>query len=274
MRGCSPQNAGIQAAGRWKEPDSKKREGSMAVKIWGHRGAYHFAPENTLKSFELAAEMGADGVELDIQLTRDGEIVVIHDETVDRTSNGNGYVNDYTLSELKRLNFNKRGITPPLFMEIPTLRQTLELLAPTGLEINIELKTGVVWYEELAEKALRLTKEFSLADKIIWSSFNYFSLRPIKILEPCARVALLCGGGILATGEICEKIGAEALHCHLNQLRCPGLAEDCKARGIKLRPWTVDEESDFMLCAALGAEAVITNRIDIARKTLEGARIE
>jgi glycerophosphoryl diester phosphodiesterase len=273
-RGCSRKNVDLQTARRRKKPDCKKWEGGLAVDIWGHRGAYHFAPENTLKSFELAAEMGADGVELDIQLTRDGEIVVIHDETVDRTSNGKGYVKDYTLSELKRLNFNKRGITSPQFMEIPTLREALELLAPTGLEVNIELKTGCVWYEDLAHKAMRLVKEFSLADKTIWSSFNYFSLRPIKILEPCARVALLCGGGILATGEICEKIGAEALHCQLEQLSCPGFAEDCKARGIKLRPWTVDEEDDVLLCAALGVDAVITNRIDIAKKALEVARIE
>jgi glycerophosphoryl diester phosphodiesterase len=244
------------------------------MKIWGHRGAFHFAPENTLKAFELAAEMGADGVELDVQLTRDGEVVVIHDETVDRTSDGKGHVKDFTLAELKRLNFNKRGITPPPFMEIPTLEETLALLAAKGLEINIELKTGAVWYEGLAEKALRLVREFGLLEKTIWSSFNYFSLRPIKILEPCARVALLCGGGILATGEICEKIGAEALHCSVKQLGVPGLAEDCKERGIKLRPWTVDKEADLRRCEELGADAVITNRIDIALQAREGAHIE
>jgi glycerophosphoryl diester phosphodiesterase len=99
-------------------------------------------------------------------------------------------------------------------------------------------------------------------------------LRPIKILEPCARIALLCGGGILVTGEACEKLGAEALHCSVNQLGCPGLAEDCHSRGIKLRPWVVNEEAEFRRCEGLGADAAITNRIDIALKAREDAHIE
>ncbi|MDR1571199.1 MAG: glycerophosphodiester phosphodiesterase, partial [Clostridiales Family XIII bacterium] len=99
----------------------------MEMEIWGHRGAYADAPENTLAGFALAAEYGAQGVEFDVQMTRDGETVVIHDETIDRVSNGRGYVKDHTLSELKRLNFNKRGITKPLFMEIPTLGEALRL---------------------------------------------------------------------------------------------------------------------------------------------------
>ncbi len=242
----------------------------MAVKIWGHRGAYHFAPENTLKSFELAAAMGADGVELDIQLTKDGEIVVIHDETVNRTSDGHGYVKDLTLAELRRLNFNRRGITPPMFMPIPTLQEVLELLSPTGLEINIEIKNNRVKYEGIEKKALALAARYDLLEKICWSSFNFYAVRTIKLLEPCARTALLCGGGILATGEICEKTGAEALHCDMWQLNYPGLADDCLKRGVKLRPWCVDSEDDLLLCAELGADAVITNRIDTA-KTILGA---
>ncbi len=242
----------------------------MAVKIWGHRGAYHFAPENTIKSFELAAKMGADGVELDVQLTRDGEVVVIHDETVDRTSDGSGRVKDHSLAELKRMNFNKRGIAPPIFMQIPTLTEALELLLPTGLEINIEIKNNRERYEGIEKKALKIAGRMGLLKKICWSSFNFYAVRTIKLLEPCARTALLCGGGILATGEICEKTGAEALHCDIRQLNYPGLADDCRHRGVKLRPWCVDKEEDLLLCAKLGADAVITNRIDTAKEILHG----
>jgi len=109
------------------------------LKVWAHRGASGYAPENTLPAFALAVEQGADGVELDIQLTKDGQIVVIHDETIDRVSNGSGWVKDYTLSQLKKFNFNK---TFPEygFVTIPTLEEVYDLLKDTGLTVNVELK--------------------------------------------------------------------------------------------------------------------------------------
>ncbi len=238
------------------------------MEIWGHRGAYHFAPENTLESFKLAADMGADGIELDIQLTKDGEAVVIHDETVDRTSGGHGFVKNFTLKEIKTLNFNKRGISKPQFMEIPTLGEVFELLGPTGLKINAELKTGVVFYEGIEEKALKLAERHGMSERVIWSSFNHFSVQRVRRLEPSAKTALLCGGGIIVTGEQCEKTGAYALHPEIRQLRYPGLAEDCRGRGVKINAWTADSSDDILLAYKAGADAVITNRIDTAKQAL------
>jgi glycerophosphoryl diester phosphodiesterase len=238
------------------------------MKIWGHRGAYSSAPENTLVAFQLAAQMGADGVELDIQLTKDGEIVVIHDETVDRTSNGQGWVKDFTLFEMKKLNFNKSGRTQPLFMEVPTLAEVLELLGPTGLMINIELKTGVIFYEGIESRALQLVEKYNMADRVIWSSFNHYSVQKIKQLEPSSKTALLCGGEIWVTGEQCEKVGVEALHPSVHMLRHPSLAEDCHKRGVLIRPWTVNNEDDLLLARHLGVDTVIVNRIDWAKDAL------
>jgi glycerophosphoryl diester phosphodiesterase len=238
------------------------------MKIWGHRGAYSSAPENTLVAFQLAAQMGADGVELDIQLTKDGEIVVIHDETVDRTSNGQGWVKDFTLFEMKKLNFNKSGRTQPLFMEVPTLAEVLELLGPTGLMINIELKTGVIFYEGIESRALQLVEKYNMADRVIWSSFNHYSVQKIKQLEPSSKTALLCGGEIWVTGEQCEKVGVEALHPSVHMLRHPLLAEDCHKRGVLIRPWTVNNEDDLLLARDLGVDTVIVNRIDWAKDAL------
>ena len=235
------------------------------TEIWGHRGAYDFAPENTLTSFQIAADMGADGVELDIQLIKDGEIVVIHDETVDRVSGGHGYVKDYTLSELKKINFNKRGLTLPKFMEIPTLAEVFEIMAPTGLAINIELKTGIVFYEGLEQKALMLAEKFGMSGRIIWSSFNHWSVQKIKQLEPTARIALLCGFGILATGEECERTGAEGLHPELYQLSYPGLVEDCHRRGIKVRPYLVNSQEDLRAAYEREVDGIFTNNIESAK---------
>ncbi len=234
------------------------------MEIWGHRGAYHFAPENTLTGFQTAVDMGADGVELDIQLTRDGEVVVIHDEKVDRTSDGRGHVKDFTLSELKRLNFNKRGLVPPLFMEIPTLEEVFTLLRPTHLKINVELKTGAVFYEGIEEKALRLADRHGMLERIVWSSFNHCSVQKVKRLESAAKTALLCGGGILVTGEQCAKTGAAALHPQVRQLRCPGLVEGCRDLGIQVRAWTVNEPDEFELAQEMAIDGVFTNRLDSA----------
>ena len=128
--------------------------------VWAHRGASGYAPENTLAAFEKAVELGADGVELDIQLTKDDEIVVIHDEKIDRTSDGEGWVKDYTLEELRGFNYNR---TKPEYehADIPTMREVFELLKPTGLFINIEIKTGVFFYEKIEEKILWIWKTVS-----------------------------------------------------------------------------------------------------------------
>ena len=106
------------------------------TKVWAHRGASGYAPENTLDAFRKAVEMGADGIELDVQMTKDGELVVIHDETIDRVSNGKGWVKDYTYEELKKFNFNKTHLEYTK-EEIPTLEQVYRLIKLTNLTINV-----------------------------------------------------------------------------------------------------------------------------------------
>lgn len=144
----------------------------MKTQIWAHRGASAYAPENTLEAFRLAAEMGADGVELDVQLSRDGELVVAHDETIDRVSNGTGYIKDYTLAQLKELSFNRLF---PAFKEarIPTLLEVYELLKPAGLTVNVELKTGIILYPEIEEKVLALTASMGMEDRQVVEARAY-----------------------------------------------------------------------------------------------------
>ena len=220
------------------------------TKIWAHRGASAFAPENTLEAFQMAAEMGAYGVELDIQLTRDGEIVVIHDEKLERTTNGQGYVKKFTLAELKKL-------TP----EIPTLAEVYALLKPTNLVINVELKTGVFDYEGIEAKALELTEQHNMSDSVVYSSFNHYSLQRIKELNPIADIALLCGGGIFVTAQQCKYMGASALHAQARQFNHLYLVEDCRKHGVKLRFWTVDDPTQLEAMREKGVDGVFTNKL-------------
>ena len=134
--------------------------------VWAHRGASGYAPENTMEAFEKAAEMKADGIELDVQMTKDGELVVIHDETIDRTSDGHGWVKDFTYAKLASHHFNK---THPEYQNarIPTLEEVYEWIKGTNLTLNVEIKTGEVFYPDIEERLLDLTARYGIEDKVI-----------------------------------------------------------------------------------------------------------
>ena len=237
----------------------------MKTKVWAHRGASAYAPENTLEAFQLAVDQKADGVELDVQMTKDGKLVVIHDETIRRTSGGQGRVMDYTLAELKEMKFN-RTHTEYADATIPTLAEVYELLKPAGLEINVEIKTGIIFYPEIEERLYRLELEMGMEGKIIYSSFNHYSAMKMKELNPEARVGLLYADGFQNVPSYAAKLGADALHPALYNLQYPDFLEECRKRGLLLHVWTVDEEEDIRRLVEAGIDAVITNRPDVARR--------
>ena len=110
--------------------------------VYGHRGASGYAPENTLEAFAIAAEMKADGVELDVHFSKDGQVVVIHDDKIDRVSNGQGKVKEYTLEELRSFDFGYKFYGERRGIKIPTLDEVYALLAPTGMTVNVEIKAS------------------------------------------------------------------------------------------------------------------------------------
>ena len=235
--------------------------------VWAHRGASGYAPENTLAAFQKAVDLGADGVELDIQLTKDDQIVVIHDETIDRTSDGKGWVKDYTLEELRAFNYNR---TKPEYKhaDIPTMREVFELLKPTGLFINIEIKTGVVFYEKIEEKILALTKEMGMEDRVCYSSFNQYTVTRIHELKPDAEVGFLYADGPIDMPSYGVKHGVNALHPALYNLQYDGFVKECKEKGLKLNVWTVNERPYMEMCCQYGVDAIITNYPDIAKEVV------
>jgi glycerophosphoryl diester phosphodiesterase len=237
--------------------------------IWGHRGASGYAPENTLPAFKLAADMGADGIELDIQETKDGVIVVCHDETVDRTSSGAGWIKDYTFEELRKLDFSN-GNAAYEGTKIPTMEEVFELLGPTGLTINIELKTGIVFYDKIEEKILELAKKMGWEDRVIYSSFNHYTVRRIKELNPDAKAGLLYGDGPIDMPGYGKRLGVNALHPALYNLQYPDFMQDCVANGLDVNVWTVNSAEHLMLCRQFGVHAVITNYPKKARELYEG----
>ena len=181
-------------ANRGEVKQTVDTEALKRVGIWAHRGCSMMNPENTLLAFKKAAELeGITGIEFDVQLTKDNEIVVIHDERVDRTTDGTGYVGDYTLNELKRLSISGDNE----IHRIPTLRETFELLAPyckgKGLRLNIELKNSEIRYEGMEQKVIDMVSEFNLEDYVVYSSFNHDSIGLVKQIKADADVAYLAG---------------------------------------------------------------------------------
>ncbi len=233
--------------------------------VWAHRGASGYAPENTMPAFEKAIEMGADGIELDVQLTKDGELVVIHDETIDRTSDGSGWVKDLTYAKLARYNYNK---THPEYAnaKIPTLEEVYALVKPTGLTVNVELKSGEIFYPELEERVLDLTARMGMEERVIYSSFNHYSIQKIKELDSEAKTGMLYSDGIINPVSYASYVvGADAMHPALYNLQFPGYMRDCRKHGKKVHVWTVNEEQDMRRVCEMRVDAMITNYPDLGK---------
>ncbi|RFU60009.1 glycerophosphodiester phosphodiesterase [Bacillus sp. V59.32b] len=226
--------------------------------IFAHRGSSGTHPENTMISFQEAKRAGADGLEIDVQLSRDGEIVIIHDEKLDRTTNGTGYVKDSTLQEIKSYNashpFGKHyGRT-----EIPTLIELFDWLLGNDLLCNIELKNGVFPYPGMEEKVIGLIRSYRLEERIILSSFNHYSLVHCVRIAPELETAPLYRDGLYMPWVYAQSIGAKAIHPSIKA--APDYIINSAIRaGMKVRPFTVNNENRMEELIRIGCSAFFTD---------------
>ncbi|MBR2215357.1 MAG: glycerophosphodiester phosphodiesterase [Selenomonadaceae bacterium] len=241
------------------------------TEVWAHRGASgwdkQYAAENTMPAFRKAVEMGADGIELDVQLTKDGEVVICHDERIDRTARGRGWLKDFTLKELKQIDFGKPHAEQG-FAAIPTLREFLEFARPLDIKVDIELKTGFLYYDRLEEKTARLVQEFGMGERAIYSSFNHYSLQKLKCEFNNAQIGLLIGQNTLHIPEDVAVLKANAVHPPESMVTREYI-ENCHANGIKVHTWTVDSPERMRELVDLGVDAFITDCPDSGRKVVE-----
>jgi len=204
------------------------------MKIWAHRGCSQMYPENTLLSFDKAAEIvGLTGIELDIQLTRDGHIVIFHDEILERTTDGIGKLCGYSLSELKKLKIDSGD---GKYERIPTITEVFDLLEKrlkAGLKLNIELKNNIIPYEGMEYKIIDLVHKCGLKDRVIYSSFSALSIERIKGLDPEAETAILDVKVSDCLYKLKGGCGAEALHPFWRGIDLPL----DRIKGYKVRAW-------------------------------------
>lgn len=236
--------------------------------IIAHRGASAYAPENTMISFNKAVEMDAGGIELDVQLSKDGHVVVIHDEQIDRTSNGKGWVKDLTLEELKAYDFGGWFSKEYKDERISTLDEILSRFKSWHGIINIEIKNGLVIYPDIEKKVVEVVKRYNAQNRTIISSFNHYSLMRVKEFLPQVRIGLLYVADLINPWQYAKNLGVYAIHPLFYSLTSD-IVSDSIANGIKINTYTVDKPETIKSLAVMGADGIITNVPDVASKALE-----
>lgn len=235
--------------------------------VWAHRGASAYAPENTLEAFQLAIDMDADGIELDVHQTKDGIVVVCHDEAIDRTSDGAGLISEMTLDELKKYNFFGRFQSEYPNVKIPTLKEVYELIKPSRLTVNVEIKASGF---DFVKKVCEVTAECGMKNRVIYSSFTHQNLTDALTCEAEAATAPLYSNGLENAPVYAKNLGASALHPHFQEVYdAESYVENAHALGIRVHPWTIDDEENLKKLTGMGVDALITNKPDVANKIVK-----
>ena len=229
--------------------------------IFAHRGSKNHAPENTLAAFKLALAQGAPAIELDVKLTADGEIVVFHDRTLDRTTGGTGRLQDQTLASLKALDAGSH-FSPAFKGEpIPTLAEVFEAVG-RQVFINIELTNYASPKDQLPDKVAELIIKFDLQDGVMFSSFNRYALQRAKQLLPAVPLGLLALPGIIgapARGWLGRQwVAYQALHPALVDAT-PGLISKAHQRGHRVHVYTVNKREDMLRLFQHGVDGIFTD---------------
>ncbi|CEM60381.1 glycerophosphodiester phosphodiesterase [Treponema phagedenis] len=226
-----------------------------------HRGFRSKYPENTMLAFQKALEAGADGIEFDVHLSKDGELVIIHDETLERTTDGEGLVKDKTLAELKKLNAAAKSNKPRDFEAIPTLKEYFAFAKKTKLITNIELKTGIFPYEGIEQKTYELIKEFDMCEKVILSSFNHETIMRVKEIDSKLVCGLLVDSWQIDPENYVQKLGIECWHPSAYSIS-KELVQRFHRKGIKVNTWFGSIQLDYKKIIETGVDAIITDYPD------------
>lgn len=234
------------------------------MRIIAHRGLSGFYPENTMLAFKKCLNLDIYGIELDVQKTKDNQIVVIHDEKVDRTFNGTGYVRDMTLSELQSLNSNFKNYENNKDCKIPTLKEVLTLFKPTDFIINIELKNNKIKYKNLEEDVINLVKELKMERRVIISSFRMKSLNKVKALCPKITRSYLISEKFykyrLKNMIFYKAIKNKSIYLSTNYIIADKkFINKCHRRDIKILCYTVNTIEEYEKLLKLKVDGVFTD---------------
>lgn len=229
------------------------------TQIQAHRGASYLAPENTFSSFRLALEENADWIELDIHQSADGHLVVMHDETLSRTSNGSGFIKSKTREELSNLDCGSWFSEEFKGEKIPFLEEVLIWGKQHQMKFNIELKAGSRFYHGIEENLLSLLAQTEMTSQVLISSFDHYALHFLRQLHSEVKTGMLYTASLFEPWNYAKKIGVQALHPYFVTVD-PILLRGASEHGLLLNPYTVDDEAAMVKLLEAGVNSIITNK--------------
>lgn len=240
------------------------------VKAIAHRGFSSRYPENTMLAFERALALGADGAEFDVQLTKDGVPVVIHDESLQRTAGDSRLVKDLTLAELRQLDVSYRFAGTVPAQRIPTLEEYCSLVKDRDFWSILEFKTAIFEYDGIERQVIDMIRRFGLEERIVLSSFNHYTLLRCKAIAPELPCGILYECRIAEPQDYCRRLGMQYLHPDYRFLDDAELQKYERA-GVMASPWTVDGESDIRyLLGQSDIFAIMSNKPDLVLALRDG----
>lgn len=246
--------------------------------VIAHRGANRYAPQNTLAAFEKANAIGVDGFETDVHLTKDGELVICHNYTIDETSDGKGKICDMTLSQLEKFDFGKYFSPRFKGTKIPTVEEFLSFVETTDIRVlNIEIKSPQQGETEIVKETIRLVKEHGLFDRLLISSFDPKLLVQAKEIDENCKTGYLYDFTKKTTYtnkmrtkyiDFAKSIGADALHPQYLYVDKKYVSAAHEA-GIMVNPWTVDSVKTIEKMIKCGVDGIITDFPDVTGGLIE-----
>lgn len=250
------------SAARWRR--FRPAGGALGA---AHRGASQEAPENTLAAFRCALLAKAPAVEFDVQRTRDGRLVVIHDQTVDRTTDGRGSVSSLTFDELRRLDAG-RWFGPAFAGErVPSLDEVLDLVRGRASAL-LEIKNGPVFYEGIESQIADALQRHGMIDAALVMSFDHPAVRTMRGAAPDVATAIVYSARLADAVGAARAADADAV-CPAWHLVTPRVVVDAHAAGLGVFPWTIDEEEALRRCLDWGVDGVTSNDVRLLARTLQ-----
>ena len=239
--------------------------------LLAHRGFSGNYPENSPLAFRMAVEKtGVDGIESDVHISKDGKLVIFHDATVERTSNGTGYIKDQTYEELLQLDIGAWKSPEFAGEHIWTLDHLLDFCDETKMLLNLELKNYEVFYEGLEQRVIDAVRAHKMLDRVFVSSFNHISMQTFKVLCPEMETGLLYDKPYLDMDRYIERSNADNMHPRYMLLQYqPELMELFHGRGMNVNTWTVNDEETMRDMMARGVDCIISNHPDLLCRVAE-----
>lgn len=228
------------------------------VEVIAHRGASGISPENTMIAFKRAIDIGADAIETDVQMTKDNQLVLIHDYQLERTTSGMGFVKDHTLAELKELSAGNWYANDYSNEKIPTLDELFELVKDENTWLNLEIKKRFSVNLKLDKLLVNKINEYGMQDRVVVSSFNHYSVAKVNKMDNKLKTGILYSKNIYKPWIYANKIKATSLHPH-KDLVSNQVITGAHNKNIKVYPYTVDDKEEMIKLINKGVDGLITN---------------